>query len=65
MATWAGKTSAPRRLDDLYARMERGEFDLVAVGRALLANPDWGNKVRDGKEADLRPFEPASLAELV
>lgn len=65
MATWAGQTSAPRRLDDLYARMARGEFDLVAVGRALLANPDWGNKVRDGKEADLRPFEPASLAELV
>src|SRR5678815_688598 len=35
-------------LDALLERLERGEFDLVAVGRALIANPDWAQKVRSG-----------------
>lgn len=34
------------RLDDLIRRMERGDFDLVAVGRALLADPRWPEKIR-------------------
>lgn len=32
-------------LDNLMARLERGEFDLVAVGRALLSDPDWCAKI--------------------
>ncbi|WP_280360927.1 NADH:flavin oxidoreductase [Nocardia wallacei] len=34
----------------------RGEFDIVAVGRALLADPDWVHKVRDGRLAEITPF---------
>ena len=29
-------------------RFERGEFDLVAVGRALLNDPEWARKLRFG-----------------
>ena len=43
--------------------MERGEFDLIAVGRALIANPDWANRVREDRE--FTAFEPAMLGELV
>ena len=28
--------------------LERGDFDLLAIGRALLVNADWVNKVRAG-----------------
>ncbi|KAB0494841.1 12-oxophytodienoate reductase [Pseudomonas vancouverensis] len=28
--------------------IERGEFDLIGVGRALLADPDWVGKLRSG-----------------
>jgi 2,4-dienoyl-CoA reductase-like NADH-dependent reductase (Old Yellow Enzyme family) len=35
-------------MQGLVDMLERGEFDLVAIGRALLVNPDWGNKVRAG-----------------
>jgi 2,4-dienoyl-CoA reductase-like NADH-dependent reductase (Old Yellow Enzyme family) len=28
--------------------MERHEFDLIAVGRALISDPQWVAKVRDG-----------------
>ena len=51
-------------LDKLTDRMQRGEFDLVAVGRALIANPDWANLVRDGKLDKLLPFDKGMLATL-
>ena len=41
------------------------EFDLIAVGRALIANPDWANKVRDGKMDELVTFNKEMLGELV
>jgi 2,4-dienoyl-CoA reductase-like NADH-dependent reductase (Old Yellow Enzyme family) len=43
----------------------RGDFDLAAVGRALLSEPDWANKLRDGLEEQIRPFERAALESLV
>lgn len=45
-------------------RLERGEFDVVAVGRALLADAEWVSKVRDGRFEELAPFSPQSLATL-
>ena len=57
-----GQSSQVASLDGLVERMERGEFDLIAVGRALLADPDWVEKVRHG--ADVADFDPAALAVL-
>ena len=42
--------------------VERGEVDLVGVGRALIANPDWPNRIRAGDTADLKPYDLAALA---
>jgi len=44
-------------------RIDRGEFDLLGVGRALLADPAWANKVRAGEEP--RAFNRDELAQLV
>lgn len=63
-AAFAGQASERASLDGLVMRMERGEFDLIAVGRALLADPQWAAKVREGREDDLRDFDPAALKEL-
>ena len=59
-----GEGSQPASLDGLVERMERGEFDLIAVGRALLSDPDWAEKVRAARTDELRDFDPASLGEL-
>lgn len=60
-----GKTDAePAGIDKLLECMERGEFDLAAVGRALIADPDWPNKIRDNRLDDLAAFEREMLAEL-
>jgi len=45
--------------------LARGDFDLVAVGRALIVNPDWPNKVRAGQFDQLKPYAPEALATLV
>ncbi len=58
-------TGAPiASLDDLVQRMSDDEFDLIAVGRALISNPDWANLVQTGNADQLRPFEKAMLATL-
>jgi 2,4-dienoyl-CoA reductase-like NADH-dependent reductase (Old Yellow Enzyme family) len=64
METLMGADSRPARLDELLRRLERGDFDLVGVGRALLADPDWVAKVRRDAFDALRPYSPAVLATL-
>ncbi len=46
------RQSSPDFLDNLgalVARFDNQEFDLVAVGRMLIANPDWVRRVRLGQ----------------
>jgi len=61
---FAGQGSAASSLDDLYERMEKGEFDMVAVGRALLQDPNWVTKVKDDKMDELMDYDAAALATL-
>ena len=42
--------------------MAQGEFDLIAVGRALLMDPHWVRKMRDGGAVD--PFRLEAYATL-
>ena len=52
-------------LDSLLERLEQGEFDLVAVGRALMNDPAWSAKIRDGKVEELVPFTAESTQTLI
>jgi 2,4-dienoyl-CoA reductase-like NADH-dependent reductase (Old Yellow Enzyme family) len=61
----ANTSEGVARLADLVAMMERGEVDLAAVGRALISDPDWAEKIRDGRTSELTPFESAQLMSLV
>ncbi|MCS3468446.1 2,4-dienoyl-CoA reductase-like NADH-dependent reductase (Old Yellow Enzyme family) [Pseudomonas sp. JUb42] len=60
-----GQSSSPASLDNLVQRLERNEFDLIAVGRALLSDPRWVSKVRGGDSASLEDFTVAALGQLV
>lgn len=59
-----GKSSGTSDLSELVRRYERGDFDLVAVGRAVLQDPDWVTKVRDGRMSELEEFTAAAVAKL-
>lgn len=53
-----------RGFADLIERLEAEEFDLVAVGRALLTDPEWTRKVHDGRYGALLPFATEDLRHL-
>ena len=59
------KVAQPASLEKLLERLNNDEFDLVAVGRALLVDPDWAVKVREGRESDILPFSREALTTLV
>ena len=42
--------------------LERGDFDLVAVGRAIITNPDLPNILRDRDFHRLKAYSNAHLA---
>ena len=52
-------------LDSLLDRMGRDEFDMIAVGRALIANPDWPQIVQSGDLSSLKPFSRTLLGTLI
>lgn len=62
---FAGQSSAPSSLDELIRRMDRGDFDLVAVGRPLLADPEWVQKIKSNQTSALKGFSKEALMELV
>tara|TARA_R110002110_G_scaffold59726_24_gene168802 strand:+ start:7651 stop:8754 length:1104 start_codon:yes stop_codon:yes gene_type:complete len=64
IGSFGGESSEATGIDDLLDRLEREEFDLVAVGRALLIDPAWTEKVRQGAFDKLMAFKPEALATL-
>ncbi len=65
IGAFSGEASQKSSLDDLIERMERDEFDLIAVGRALITDAQWPDKVKNSAFDQLADFNPAALAELV
>lgn len=51
-------------LEKLMELYERGEFDLVGLGRAVLSDPEWTRKLREGKLDEIRAYEKEHEKEL-
>ena len=65
LKAFAGESAQPSSLDELIRRMDRGDFDLVAVGRPLLADPNWVKKIKENRLGELKGFTKAALGQLV
>jgi 2,4-dienoyl-CoA reductase-like NADH-dependent reductase (Old Yellow Enzyme family) len=61
IGAFRGEGSSVGKLDEITARLDRGEFDLVAVGRAVLQDPEWVVKVKAGRLNELRDYDAKSL----
>jgi len=55
---------SPESLDDLTLRLENEEFDLVAVGRALIADMAWPEKVQTSRYSIIKPYKKEMLTYL-
>jgi 2,4-dienoyl-CoA reductase-like NADH-dependent reductase (Old Yellow Enzyme family) len=64
IAAYGGEASKPASLDELLRRLDRGDFDLVGVGRALLQDPAWAAKVHAGRTDELMNFEASAMRTL-
>jgi len=56
ISSFRGEDAGVANIDNLIEKMNNNEFDLIAIGRALLANPDWVNKVKDGHIEQIKPL---------
>ena len=54
--------AAENNLGAVLARFEKGEFDLIGVGRSILNDPEWFTKARSGER--FAPFDPENLMKL-
>lgn len=64
LAAFSGEGTEKTDLTELIRRLERQDFDLVAVGRALLADPQWVQKIKEGRTEELNDFSAASMGVL-
>ncbi|MFP1630041.1 NADH:flavin oxidoreductase [Streptomyces sp. 5K101] len=61
---FAGEGAPVQGIDNLLDRLERDEFDLVAIGRALLQDPQWAAKVLGDRFEELKPYDATALKTL-
>jgi 2,4-dienoyl-CoA reductase-like NADH-dependent reductase (Old Yellow Enzyme family) len=64
IGAFAGEDSKTRPIADVIERLDKGEFDLVAIGRALLQDPFWAQKIKDGRTSELADYDAKALATL-
>lgn len=62
-SSFAEETHAVNNLAAVVEKFDQAEFDLVAVGRALLMDPNWVRKMRAGEKA--LPFRLEAYGALV
>lgn len=64
LGAFRGDGAKHQNIDQLYQALDRGDFDLVAIGRALLADPEWVRKIRDNRISELKGFDKEHLSVL-
>nr|WP_206325089.1 MULTISPECIES: NADH:flavin oxidoreductase [unclassified Streptomyces] len=64
IGAFVGQGSPVQGIDELLDRLEGDEFDMVAVGRALLQDPEWASKVLSGRFDELKPYDAAAVKTL-
>ena len=62
--SFAGIGANATNIDPLLEQVDRGDYELVGIGRALLSDPDWVVKMREGRFSDMTPFSKKFLEEL-
>lgn len=63
ISSFMGKAAGNSDISKLVEMFNRGEFDLAAIGRALIADPDWVNKI-EKSSTDINSFSVQNLGDL-
>ena len=60
MTAPASPTSIERAIEDI----SKNKYDMIAVGRALLSDPEWVLKMKEGRLNDVIPYTKEALLNL-
>tara|TARA_B100000683_G_scaffold89645_1_gene88579 strand:+ start:12 stop:323 length:312 start_codon:yes stop_codon:yes gene_type:complete len=60
MTAPASPTSIERAIEDI----SNNKYDMIAVGRALLSDPEWVLKMKEGRLNDVIPYTKEALLNL-
>jgi 2,4-dienoyl-CoA reductase-like NADH-dependent reductase (Old Yellow Enzyme family) len=60
-----GQVGHPVSIERVLNALDRGDFDLVGVGRAILADHQWLTKIKSGAHHTLLPFSRDLLSTLI
>lgn len=55
----------PDNVDEIASQRSKGYFDIAAVGRALLSDPEWPAKLREGRRSEIIPYTDEALKSLI
>jgi 2,4-dienoyl-CoA reductase-like NADH-dependent reductase (Old Yellow Enzyme family) len=64
MESFAGKEAPPeleKGVGELVRRMKNDEFDLIALGRSSISDPQWVRKISEGRYGEIRTFKKEHL----
>jgi 2,4-dienoyl-CoA reductase-like NADH-dependent reductase (Old Yellow Enzyme family) len=64
MTTMVGASSGTTGINRLLEMLAREDFDMIAVGRSLLIDPNWAIKIKGGAFNSIAPYSPAALLTL-
>jgi len=64
IGAFQGQGPKTRPISDAIERLDKGEFDMIAVGRALLQDPFWAEKIKHGRIDELGDYDAKALATL-
>ncbi|MEO9971632.1 MAG: NADH:flavin oxidoreductase [Hyphomonadaceae bacterium] len=64
VGSFQGEGSKTRPIIDVIERLETGEFDMVAIGRALLQDPFWAQKIKQERHDELTAYDAKSMMTL-
>lgn len=65
LAGFTGEVSGPRALDEFLRRLDRQDFNLVAMGHQLIVDPTWVTKIQHGRSDELKGYGRGALRTLV
>lgn len=60
-----GEKPSMTGIDRLLEMMSRDEFDLIAIGRMYLCDPEVAKKIHEGRIGDINKFDFSCLEKLV
>jgi 2,4-dienoyl-CoA reductase-like NADH-dependent reductase (Old Yellow Enzyme family) len=55
----------PNNVDEAARELSAGNFDIIAAGRVLISDPEWANKLREGRRSEIIPYNDEALKTLV